>query len=529
MESEGLAARPIALISVTDKRGVVDFARGLCELGYEVVSTGGTARALTDAGVDVTPIEKLTGFPEMLDGRIKTLHPMVHGGILYRRDLRAHVTAATNAGIRSVAVVCVNLYRFADAVSSGLDFSDCIENIDIGGPAMIRSAAKNHRDVAVVTDPADYTMVLDDMRANGGAPSPSLRAKLAVKAFALTAAYDAEIASWMRQQLSEDAVPPSFAIGGALAYVCRYGENPHQRAAFYRQIPTGEPSVGHAEVLGGKELSFNNLCDANAALEAVKEFDDAPACVIVKHTNPCGAAVAQNLADAFRAALECDPVSAFGGIAAFSRKLDLATARLLTDPGQFYEVIIAPSFEPDALEMLTQRPKWGANVRILAVSPVEGWRRHARGWDTKQLVGGFLVQERDLKQITPDDVKAVTRRSPTPAEMDALMFAWRVVKHVKSNAIVLARGRALVGVGAGQMNRVQSVRLAVGQAGDKARGSVMASDAFFPFSDGPEAAANAGVTAIIQPGGSRRDADTIALCDANDIAMVFTGLRHFRH
>ncbi|NLH98926.1 MAG: bifunctional phosphoribosylaminoimidazolecarboxamide formyltransferase/IMP cyclohydrolase [Chthonomonadales bacterium] len=529
MASNKSENRPIALLSVTDKSGLIPFATGLVEFGYEIVSTGGTARTLSEAGISVTAIESLTGFPEMLDGRIKTLHPLVHGGILFRRDLPEHVQSAAAAGIRPISLVCINLYRFADAVSSGSGVQDCIENIDIGGPAMIRSAAKNHRDVTVVTDASDYEAVLADMRDNGGACSEAMRRRLAAKAFSLTAAYDAEIASWMRDLAGVTDMPASYASGGALAYACRYGENPHQRAAFYRQIPSGEPCIGHAEVLGGKEMSYNNLCDANAALEAVKEFHDAAACVIVKHTNPCGAAIGDNLAEAFRAALECDPVSAFGGIAAFTRPMDAETAGLLTDPGQFYEVIIAPSYEPEALAVLTQRPKWGGSVRLLAVGPLEGWRQRARGWETKQLVGGFLVQERDLHIVSPADLRVVTRRAPTEAERDALMFAWRVVRHVKSNAIVLAQGTTLVGVGAGQMNRVQSVRLAVGQAGEKARGAVMASDAFFPFSDGPEAAASAGVTAIIQPGGSRRDSDTIAVCDAHSIAMVFTGIRHFRH
>jgi phosphoribosylaminoimidazolecarboxamide formyltransferase/IMP cyclohydrolase len=524
-----MTERRYALISVSDKTGIVEFATALAEMGFTIVSTGGSARALHDAGVAVTPIESLTGVPEMLDGRVKTLHPIVHGGILYRRDLAEHVQAAQQAGIGPIDVVCVNLYPFARTVASGADVQDCIENIDIGGPAMVRSAAKNHAHVAIVTDPSDYPSVLEDMLRNGGRTSLETRKRLAAKAYALTAAYDADIAAWMAEYAGETSLPERFTLGGTLAYVCRYGENLHQRAAFYRQLDRGEPGIGHARVLGGKQLSFNNLCDANAALEAVKDLDDAPACVIVKHANPCGAALGQDSAQAFAGALEGDPISAFGGIVAFSRDVDEAAALPLTEPGTFFEVIIAPRFEPSALEILAKRPKWGANVRLLEVGDLHGWRDKVRGWEVRQLVGGFVVQERDLNLLNDADLKVVSRRAPSADEMESLRFAWRLVKHVKSNAIVVVRGTQLVGVGAGQMNRVQSVRLAVGHAGERARGAVLASDAFFPFSDGPEAAAEAGVTAIIHPGGSRRDADTVAVCDAHNIALIYTGVRHFRH
>ncbi len=521
--------RSYALISVSDKTGIVEFANGLIENGYAIVSTGGSARALEAAGVPVVSVESLTGFPEMLDGRIKTLHPMVHGAILYRRDAEEHIRAVADAGIACIDVVCVNLYPFGETVSRGASVQECIENIDIGGPAMVRSAAKNHAHVTVVVDVQDYAAIISEMRSNDGRTTPQLRKRLAAKAYAHTAAYDAEIAAWMRSYAGDRAFPDQISISGRLAYPCRYGENPHQAAAFYRERVTGEPCVGHARVLGGKKLSYNNLCDANAALEAVKDLDDAPACVIVKHTNPCGAAMADELHEAFARALEGDTVSAFGGIVAFSRTVDVDTATRLTAPGSFFEVIVAPGYEPEALDAIMHRPKWGTNVRLLEVGSLAGWRRRAAGYDVKKLVGGMVVQDRDLKLISSDDVSVVTRRSPTAEEMDALMFAWRMVRHVKSNAIVLGRGRQLVGVGAGQMNRVQSVRLAVEGAGANASGSVLASDAFFPFADGAEAAAAAGVTAIIQPGGSRRDADTVAVCDKHGMAMVYTGIRHFRH
>ncbi len=525
----GNTRRAYALISVSDKTGVVEFADGLVRHGYTIVSTGGSAKALASAGVPVVAVEDLTGFPEMLDGRIKTLHPMVHGAILYRRDLEEHVQTARAAGIPTIDVVCVNLYPFEKTVSSGAPVQDCIENIDIGGPAMVRSAAKNHSHVTVVVDSADYDAVIAEMDRNEGRTTVEFRRRLAAKAYAHTAAYDAEIAAWMRACAVPNEFPQQITFSGTLAYPCRYGENPHQTAAFYRERDTGEPCIGHGRVLGGKELSYNNLCDANAALEAVKDLDAAPACVIVKHTNPCGAAIAGNLAAAFDQALEGDPVSAFGGIVAFSRRVDAETARHLTEQGLFFEVIVAPGYDSDALHTITHRPRWGANVRLIEVGDLEGWRARAAGYDVKKIVGGLVVQDRDLKLITCDDLRVVTRRQPTPDELDSLMFAWRVVRHVKSNAIVLARGRQLVGVGAGQMNRVQSVKLAVDGAGPRSRGSVLASDAFFPFADGPEAAAAAGVTAIIQPGGSRRDADTVSVCDKHNMAMVYTGVRHFRH
>lgn len=519
-----------ALLSVSDKSGIVSLGQGLAGLGIEIISTGGTAEQLRAADVPVRDISEITGFPEMLDGRVKTLHPAVHGGILFRRELREHRTAMQDAGFVSIDLVCVNLYPFAQTIQADKSVQECIENIDIGGPAMIRSAAKNMDSVGVLVDSNDYAPALAELVRLNGHLTVETRRRLAAKAFAHVAAYDARIAEWMRTAVAGlTEFPQLLSLSGALAYTCRYGENPHQAAAFYRQEGRSEPCVGTAKVLHGKELSFNNLCDADAALETVKDFDDAPACVIVKHTNPCGLAQASSLADAFTAALDGDPVSAFGGIAAFSRPVDLETARRVTAPGTFFEVIIAPDYDDGVLDILQTRRKWGANLRILSVGELAGWRSRAGGWAAKQLVGGFLVQDRDTKIIQADDLRTVSERPPTSEEVTQLLFAWRAVKHVKSNGIVLAKGGSIVGVGAGQMNRVQSVRLAVGQAGSKAEQSVMASDAFFPFADGPEAAADAGVTAIIQPGGSRRDDETIELCNRGSIAMVFTGVRHFRH
>jgi len=519
-----------ALISVSDKAGVADFARALTAMGVEIISTGGTARALRSDGVQVTDVEAVTGCPEMLDGRVKTLHPAIHGALLFRRDNPAHVAAASAAGMTPIDLLCVNLYPFDETVRSGAAVEECIENIDIGGPAMIRAAAKNLDSVTVVVDPRDYGAILDEMAAADGAVGAATRRVLAAKAFEHVSAYDARIASWMRGRLADHReMPDQLTVSARLAYRCRYGENPHQAAAFYRQEDTGEPCIGYADVLNGKPLSFNNLADADAALEAVKDFDEAPSSVIVKHMNPCGLAQGATIAEAFAGALEGDPVSAFGGIAAFSRRIDAACARAITEPGRFFEVVIAPGYDDDALEILRTRRKWGVGLRILSVPALEGWRDRAATWRLRQITGGLLVQERDLRLIKETDLSTATRRAPTAGELAEMLFAVRAVKHVKSNAIVLSKDRRIVGVGAGQMNRVQSVRLAVEQAGGKAKGSVMASDAFFPFADGPEAAANAGVTAIIQPGGSRRDDETIRLADERGMAMVFTGVRHFRH
>ncbi|NLC58451.1 MAG: bifunctional phosphoribosylaminoimidazolecarboxamide formyltransferase/IMP cyclohydrolase [Armatimonadetes bacterium] len=523
-----------ALISVSEKTGVVEFARGLTALGVEILSTGGTAKALTDAGVPVVPVEQATGFPEMMEGRVKTLHPKIHGGILADRSKPDHLAQAQAHGIGLIDLVCVNLYPFAATVARpDVTLEMAIENIDIGGPSMIRSAAKNHAAVTVVVDPSDYEGLLTELRNSGGEVSEATRRRLAVKAFGHTANYDAMIHAYLHQTYTrqEEAFPEYFTLANKRVQELRYGENPHQQAAFYQDVSAGEPGIGTARQRHGKELSFDNIVDADAALELVKEFE-LPACAVIKHTNPCGCAQAADLVTAFGRALEGDPVSAYGGIVACNRVVDVATAEAITAPGTFFELIIAPGFEDAALPILTEKKRWGADLRLLEVP---GWQGSPslvpahRGFDLKKVVGGLLVQERDRHRLTPDQLTIVTQREPTEQEGQDLLFAWLVVKHVKSNAIVLARDGAVVGVGAGQMNRVGSVKIAVEQAGDRARGAVMASDAFFPFPDGPEVALNAGVTAIIQPGGSKKDADTIAAANAHGAAMVFTGVRHFRH
>ena len=528
-----------ALLSVSEKDGIVEFARALTEMGYEIISTGGTASRLADSGISVVPISEVTGFPEMLDGRVKTLHPAVHGALLAERDKPEHMSVIAEHGIRPIDLVCVNLYPFADTVANpNVDLETAIENIDIGGPAMIRSAAKNHASVIVVVNPDDYAGIIMEMGSSGGSVSLSTRQRLAAKAYAHTAKYDAFISQWLADRFAAEGdealrFPTEIAQGFEKRQECRYGENPHQPAAFYAASGVTEPCVANARQIHGKELSFNNYYDLNAALETAKEFSDEelPAAVIVKHTNPCGVAIGSDLADAFRKARLADPISAFGGILAITRTLDVATAEEITAKNTFFEAIIAPGYETDAIPILTERKKWGANLRLLEVGSLVGWRGKAAatGMDYKRVVGGILVQTPDHLVLTADDLKVVTDRKPTQAEIEELLFAWKVVRHVKSNAIVFTKDRQVVGVGAGQMNRVRSVKLAVEQAGEQARDAVMASDAFFPFPDGPEAAAEAGITAIIQPGGSVKDAETIEVANRFKIAMVFTGVRHFLH
>jgi len=515
-----------ALLSVTDKSGLAAFARALHERGVRILSSGGTAKALTAEGVPVETVESYTGSPEVMDGRVKTLHPRVHGGILSRGDRDA--ADLDRLGARAIDLVAVNLYPFERvAADPGSSHEHVVENIDIGGPSMVRSAAKNHARVTVVCDPADYGRVLDEIAA-GGDTTPATRAELAAKAFAHTAAYDAAIAGYLSSREAGDAAtraafPRYLTLPFERAYGLRYGENPHQSGAFYveRGAPAG--SLARAESLGagGKELSFNNLVDVDAALDAVRELQG-PAAVVVKHTNPCGVAVAATLADAYRQARDADAVSAFGGIVALNREVDEATARVLAET--FVECVVAPSFSPVALEILRAKK----NLRLLATG---GWldAGHA-ALAYKRVGGGLVVQDRDATaagEVTRG--KVVSKRAPTGEELRGLELAWRVAKHVKSNAIVLVRGDATVGVGAGQMSRVVSVQIACEKAGEKARGSVLASDAFFPFPDGVEAAARAGVTAVAQPGGSVKDPEVIAAADAAGMAMVFTGVRHFRH
>ncbi len=529
-----------ALLSVSDKAGLIEFANGLVAAGFALISTGGTAAALANAGLPVQNVSEVTGFPEMLEGRVKTLHPAVHGGLLADRSKPEHLAAIAAHDIAPIDLVCVNLYPFAATVAkSGVTLEDAIENIDIGGPAMIRSAAKNHTGVLVVVSPDDYAPLLAEMNANNGAVSLRTRQQLAAKAYAHTGQYDAYISQWLNARFAaeageaESAFPTELALGFRKAQDCRYGENPHQRAAFYVAPGVTEPCVANAKQIHGKELSFNNFYDLNGALETVKEFTEEldAAAVIIKHTNPCGAALAPTLAEAFRKAREGDSISAFGGILAVTRPLDAATAEEITGKNTFFEAIIAPSFDADAIPILTERKKWGQNLRLLEVGDLTDWREKAvaTGMDYKRVVGGILMQTPDHRIITAADLQTVTERAPTDAEIAELLFAWRVVRHIKSNAIAFTKDRQVLGIGAGQMNRVRSVRLSVEQAGEPARGAVMASDAFFPFPDGPEAAAAAGITAIIQPGGSVKDPETIAVCNQHGIAMVFTSVRHFLH
>lgn len=536
-----------ALISVSDKVGIVPFALALHEMGVQIISTGGTARTLQEAGVPVTPVEQVTGFSEMMEGRVKTLHPAIHAGILADRRKPEHLQALREAGFEPIDLVCVNLYPFEQTVArAGVTLDEAIENIDIGGPSMVRAAAKNHESVAVVVDPADYDAIIREMQANKGALSLATRRRLAAKAFAHTAFYDAQNADYLRRQFTPEALfPQELTIALRLSQQLRYGENPHQQAGFYRIPNFTEPSIATARQIHGKELSYNNLLDCDSALELVKEFaSDRPACVIIKHTNPCGVALADSLPEAVERARMADPVSAFGGIMALNQVVDVDTTEKITAPNTFFECIIAPGFTQDALPILTEKKKWGANLRLLEVGDLTPPQA---GLIWRGLTGGVLVQTRDVQllkttsamegQAGSDRLSAlklaalsfVTRRQPTDAEMEQLLFAWKVVKHVKSNAIVLARDWVIVGVGAGQMNRVQSVRLAAEAAGERAKGSVLASDAFFPFPDNVEAAAIAGITAIIQPGGSVKDQEVIAAADRLGLAMVFTGVRHFRH
>ncbi len=523
-----------ALVSVYDKTGLESFVRLLVQREIEVLSTGGTYKALRAAGIAVREVSEVTGFPEIMHGRVKTLHPKVHGGILARRDDPSHVGSMKELGIGAIDLVVVNLYPFEATVAKlGVSRDEAIEQIDIGGPAMVRSAAKNHAFVGVVVDPADYGRVLEDLEKNDGCLTAKLRRALALKAFSQTSRYDAAISSWLFSQevgegLAEDAFPDVGLIAGTKISSLRYGENPHQNAAFYRLAGQGEPSVAGAELLGGKQLSYNNLVDLDAALALAKEFD-APFVAVTKHNNPCGAAAAETIAQALEKAWAGDPISAYGSVLAFTRPVDLASAEFLVSGNRFVEAIVAPSFDADALSLLTQKPKWGKSVRLLACGPFGPASRRAGDLEWKQLVGGFLMQTRDLKAETVEDCKVVTRTAPTREQQGALLFANRVAKHVKSNAIVLATGREVLGVGAGQMSRVDAVRLSVHKAAERVKGSALASDAFFPFPDGVEAAIAAGVGAILQPGGSVRDGDVIAACDRLGIPMVFTSARHFRH
>ena len=510
-----------ALLSVYDKTGAVVLARALGDLGCEIISTGGTLRHLREAGIPATAVADVTGFPEILDGRVKTLHPAIHAGLLARRDEADHVAALAAHGIAPIDLLAVNLYPFAATVAApGVSLAAAIEQIDVGGPAMIRAAAKNFASVLVLTDPADYAPVAADLAAGG--VDEARRRALAAKAFAHVAAYDAVVAAYLRGEDAQADFPAEWSVAGTRVQELRYGENPGQRAAAYRRSRAGQPVRGvlDAEQLAGKELSFNNLLDADAAWAALAGFPG-PAVAIVKHTIPCGLATRETLADAFTAALAGDPVSAFGGIVALNRPLDGETARRLAET--FFEVVIAPGFSPDAREALAGKRQ----LRLLAM-PASDTAPPAP-WDIRPIAGGLLVQDADEMPDDPAAWRIVSRREPTGTEWEDLRHAWAAVRHVKSNAIVLARERAVVGVGSGQPNRLESVRLAVAKASDRAPGAALASDAFFPFADGLEAAIAAGVTTAIQPGGSVRDDEVIAAADAASLAMVFTGVRHFRH
>ncbi|MFH2012250.1 MAG: bifunctional phosphoribosylaminoimidazolecarboxamide formyltransferase/IMP cyclohydrolase [Pseudomonadota bacterium] len=516
-----------ALISVSDKNGIDQFAMGLKDLGVEILSTGGTAALLKKKGIPIISVSDYTGFPEMLDGRVKTLHPKIHGGLLGQRSKKEHLDKMEEYGIQPIDMVIVNLYPFEETIAKeGSTFSEAIENIDIGGPTMLRSAAKNYADVTVIVDPEDYGKILKEMKENNGSISSDTNFQLAKKVFQLTARYDGAISNYLgtldnKEMTSKHGFPETLTLQFGKSQELRYGENPHQRAAFYTERSIKEPCISNASQLQGKELSFNNIIDLDAALETVKEFQEIAA-VIIKHTNPCGVAISdKSLVDAYCKARDCDPISAFGGIVGLNRKVDVKTATEVT--ATFIEAIIAPGYDKKTLEILKEKK----DLRVLLVPGLEGCLQE--GYDLKKVVGGLLVQDRDLGMIDFNSLKVVTKKSPTEYELKAMSFAWKVCKHVKSNAIVYSTSDQIVGVGAGQMSRVDSSRIAVMKANLPTKGTVLASDAMFPFRDGVDAAAEAGVTAIIQPGGSIRDEEIIQAANEHNIAMVFTKMRHFRH
>jgi len=515
-----------ALISVSDKTGLVEFAQGLIKMGVEILSTGGTAKVLQNNGIKVTAVSDVTGFPEILDGRVKTLHPKIHGGLLAIRENPEHMRQIHAMGIEPIDLVAINLYPFKQTIEKpGVTFEEAIENIDIGGPSMLRSAAKNHRDVVVICDPADYEKVLEMLESHGEVDI-NTRHKLALKVFEHTAHYDALIADYLRKELRSNETtletvdfPEQITLAFEKAQALRYGENPHQKAAFYKESGDLAGTIAGAVQLHGKELSFNNINDADAAFKMVMEFEE-PAAVGVKHTNPCGVACGKDIYAAYLKAFSADPVSIFGGIVALNHPVDKNTAEELSKI--FLEVIIAPDYNDEALEILKAKK----NIRLLKVDMSS---KRNTGWDMKRVSGGLLVQEQDVKDFALEDLKVVTKRAPSEKEMKDLLFGWKVVKHVKSNAIVLAKDLVTVGIGAGQVNRIWPTRQSISQAAEKAKGAVLCSDAFFPFPDVVEAAAEAKITAIIQPGGALRDEESIKVADAHGIAMVFTGVRHFKH
>ena len=529
-----------ALISVSDKTGLAAFAGVLSKRGVTIISTGGTAKALTEAGIPVVSVDSVTGFPEMMDGRVKTLHPKIHGGLLGLRDKADHIAAMKTHGIEPIDLVCVNLYPFEKTVAkSDCTFEDAIENIDIGGPSMVRSAAKNHKFVTIITNPSQYDSVLAEMSQKNGAVGLELRQELARAAYALTASYDAAISQYLSRRAG-DVFPQRLSIAMLKDQELRYGENPHQKGAFYRLPDSREVSVGSARLLpGGTPISFNNLMDANAAFELVKEFDT-PAAVVVKHMNPCGCAIDADICKAYEKAYLGDVVSAFGGIVALNRNVDKELAITIMESygrfgkakgaaGFFAEVIVAPTYDADAVEILRTHKTWGERVRLLETGPINRKQVDAQEYDVRCIVGGLLLQQRDLIGWEPDALTFPTKVKPTPGQLEDLRIAWLCAKHVKSNTITLVKDRTLVGVGAGQMNRVESGLIAFKQAGSMSNGAAMGSDAFFPFPDNVENAAQAGVACVVQPGGSKKDDEVIACADKHGIAMVFTGKRHFYH
>lgn len=507
-----------ALLSVSDKSGILEFAQSLESLGYELLSTGGTMKHLQDNGVAVTAVDEVTGFPEIMEGRVKTLNPMIHGGLLAKQDDASHIAQMKEHGIQPIDIVCVNLYPFKETISKpDVSVEDAIENIDIGGPAMLRASAKNHAYVTVIVDATDYEQVLTELTADGKTTAATRR-RLAAKVFRHTAAYDALIAGFLTD-LTDEEFPEQVTYTYELKQPLRYGENPHQKAAFYSRPLGSDFSIAYAEQLHGKELSYNNIQDANAAIQIVKEFDN-PAAVAVKHMNPCGVGTGETISDAFNKAYEADATSIFGGIVALNREVDAATAQVLATI--FLEIVIAPSFTKEALDILTEKK----NIRLLTISFEQNKKDK---WNTVSVEGGLLMQEPDAYGFAHADIKVATDRQPTEAEWQALNLGWAVVKHVKSNAIVVTDAHMTIGVGAGQMNRVGAANIALTQAGERAKGAALASDAFFPMDDTVEAAAKAGITAIIQPGGSIKDEDSIKKANEYGIAMVFTGVRHFKH
>jgi phosphoribosylaminoimidazolecarboxamide formyltransferase / IMP cyclohydrolase len=518
------------LISVSDKTNLEVLAKNLSNLGVQIISTGGSARFINSLGLQVKPVDEITGFPEMLDGRVKTLHPNIHAGLLALRHKSEHMQQLESVGIQPIDMIVVNLYPFKKTISKpGVEMAEAIENIDIGGPSMLRSAAKNYQSVAVVTSPLQYSDIIKELTANNGCISDDMLARLAVEAFAITSEYDGHIKNYLKKsfrcrqdQPSETIFPGELSLSFDKAEDLRYGENEHQKAAFYKALPSREPSMPSARQLHGKALSYNNIMDLDSALEVVKEFDEPAACII-KHATPCGIATAPTLTKAFTDALSTDALSAFGGVIGFNRKVDVNTSEAILNAG-FIECIIAPGYEQNALSRLTAKP----NIRILSLESMEKYRNKDE-FHLRKITGGILAQQRNLQGLDLSQIKIVTQKKPTPEEVETLVFAWKAVKHIKSNAITLAKGTRTIGIGAGQMSRVDSVFMSIHKAGEAARGSVLASDAFFPKQDAVELAIKAGIVSVIQPGGSKADDKIIEVCNKHNISMVFTGIRHFRH